>query len=105
MTALCKENIKKAIRNTYSLLKTLPEIVNDEDSEDDDIVKTMRLTKTYKFQIYLIPLGNHSCDLTYYILNEKDRPIDQVSLGFVSLNDDITEQANKELSYLFNMYC
>lgn len=113
---LLKENIDKAIRHTYKLLYKLKvqeenRVDNpspyDEEDDPDDIVKTLRLNKKYKFQIYIIPISVGSCDLTYYICDNNDNPIDQYTVGYVgflTLNHDIDEVATKGLTWLFGMY-
>ena len=93
-------------RNEFPILPGKVQTYDEED-DPDDIVKTLRLNKKYKFQIYIIPIGIGSCDLTYYICDNNDNPIDQYTVGYVgflTLNHDIDEVATKGLTWLFGMY-
>ena len=107
MTKLCRTNIDKLIRNTYKVFKKA-------NKDKVDTSMTFRLNDSYKAEIAMecvTPTENEDPskidggDLTYYIINSKGVAIDQVTLGWVCFDDNIDEKANKELSYLLNMYC
>ena len=111
MTKTCQKNIGKAIKKTNELLN---EFENDSkkttDILDESNVKsiymiTMRLNKDYKLEINLTPIGIRTAELIYYIIDNKDIAIDQVTHGNIDFYHDYTDKITKDLEYLLNMYC
>ena len=106
MTNTCQKNIGKAIKKTNELINEfIKEYEDPNECARAVYINKFRLNTKYKLEIEITPIGIHTCELIYYIDDNKDQAIDQINSGTIYNNHDYIEKITKDLVYLLNMYC